>query len=180
MLWVFIGLRRELRSCRCPMARPGRCEGNRGCQASRGRLTPKEQYSFLLHGFFDEMAALKAEGSGPARGRRERKLFDFIKKIASLLRIRHSSATHQCLRVFYATPSRNRTNGPGLGQFPIACLNSSVNVLMRRRGEPQVDLSGVFGKWKDRRFGGLKGTFQGALHPAEMEPSQGQTFGGSK
>jgi hypothetical protein len=54
------------------------------------------------------------------------------------------------------------------GQFFVARRNPSVNVTVRRKGEPQVDSSGVFGEWKGRTgFGGLKGGLQGgAIHPA--------------
>jgi len=31
--------------------------------------------------------------------------------------------------------------------FFVACRNTSVKVSVRRRGEPQVDSSGVFGEW---------------------------------
>ena len=34
------------------------------------------------------------------------------------------------------------------GQFFVACRNSLVKVSVRRRGEPQVDSTGVFGEWK--------------------------------
>jgi hypothetical protein len=47
------------------------------------------------------------------------------------------------------------------GQFFVARRNASVNVTVRRRGEPQVDSSGVFGEWKDQTsfwgLGGLRG-----------------------
>jgi hypothetical protein len=36
------------------------------------------------------------------------------------------------------------------GQFFVACRNSLVKVSVRRRGEPEVDSSGVFGEWKDQ------------------------------
>ena len=36
------------------------------------------------------------------------------------------------------------------GQFFVACRNPLVKVSVRRRGEPQVDSSGVFGEWKDQ------------------------------
>jgi hypothetical protein len=36
------------------------------------------------------------------------------------------------------------------GQFFIACGNLTVKVSVRRRGQPQVDSSGVFGEWKDQ------------------------------
>jgi len=33
------------------------------------------------------------------------------------------------------------------GQFFVACRNPLVKVSVRRRGEPQVDSSSVFGEW---------------------------------
>ena len=37
-----------------------------------------------------------------------------------------------------------------VGQFFVARRNPLVKVSVRRRGEPQVDSSGVFGEWKDQ------------------------------
>src|SRR5215813_12690954 len=68
------------------------------------------------------------------------------------------------------------------GQFLVAHRNSSVNVTVRRRGEPQVDSSGVFGEWKDPdEFWGLRGPSGGAIHPAiDGTLPHGTTIGGSR
>jgi hypothetical protein len=47
--------------------------------------------------------------------------------------------------------------GMWAGRFFVAARNPSVNVTVRRRGEPQVDSSGVFGEWKDRTVWGRRG-----------------------
>ena len=53
------------------------------------------------------------------------------------------------------------------GQFFIARRNPLIKVIVRRRGKPQVDSSGVFGEWKDRAsFGDEGGLRGGAVHPA--------------
>src|SRR5215471_17276008 len=53
------------------------------------------------------------------------------------------------------------------GQFFVACRNPLVKVIIRRRGEPQVDSSGVFrGVEGSDEFWGLRGPSGGAIHPA--------------
>ena len=47
------------------------------------------------------------------------------------------------------------------GQFFIACGNLFDKVIVRQRGEPKVDSSGVFGEWKDQAIGGLRGPSRG-------------------
>lgn len=63
------------------------------------------------------------------------------------------------------------------GQFFIARRNSSVNVTVRRRGEPQVDSSGAFGSEGIGRVLGTKGAFKGVQFTRpETEPSHGKTM----
>jgi hypothetical protein len=45
--------------------------------------------------------------------------------------------------------------------FFVACRNLFGKVIVRRRGEPKVDSSGVFGEWKPDDFGGLRGPSRG-------------------
>ena len=65
--------------------------------------------------------------------------------------------------------------------FFIAYRNLSDNVSVRRRGEPQVDSSGVFGEWKDQTsFGDLRGPSGVQFTRPRRNPPMGQQIGGSR
>jgi hypothetical protein len=67
------------------------------------------------------------------------------------------------------------------GQFFVACRNPIVKVSVRRRGEPQVDSSGVFGEWKDQTsFGDLRGPSGVQFTRPRRNPPMGQQIGGSR
>jgi hypothetical protein len=65
------------------------------------------------------------------------------------------------------------------GHFFIACGNPSDNVSVRRRGEPQVDSSGVFGEWKDRALFGDEGGLRGVKTTRQTRNPPTATTGGS-
>ena len=69
---------------------------------------------------------------------------------------------------------------PWGGQFFVACGNPLVKVSVRRRGEPQVDSSGVFGEWKDQTSFGDEGEPSGGCNPPGHRPSHGKQIGGSR
>jgi len=67
------------------------------------------------------------------------------------------------------------------GQFFVACPNLMAKVGVRRRGEPEVDSSGVFGEWKDQAsFGDEGGLRGGAIHPAIDGTLPRDNIGGSR